>query len=313
MLFFLFGEDDFRAIERKKEIIAHFQKPEKNIGEVVTFTKENLSFEEFTKVLQRRSLFVGTQIIILEDIFSSLEFKEKFLREQEKILSSKNLILILERGEKFKKEDPLFLFLKDNAKCEKFSLLSGRELRAWIQERAKKYNLSLKKEIIEKLIELKGNNLWEIDQELRKISLYGRGKATELKDLENLVSFTSEENVFEIIEAVLKKDKKRGIFLLNSFWQKGLSPLLLLAILTSCTRKLLIIKEFLEKKESYLSISKKIKINPFFFRKLYLCAKKFSLGELKKIQERFFQIEFEIKTGRGEALTLFTLFFAHLG
>lgn len=312
MIFFLFGEDDFRSSERKKEIIASFKNNSEVLDEIITFTKENLSFEEFRKVLQRRPLFSKRQIIVLEDIFSCKEFKEKFLKEKEKILASEDIILIHEKEGKFKKEDPLFLFLKSKAKCEQFFSLSGESLKKWTIERAKKYNLFLKKEVVEKLIEFKGNNLWELDNELKKLSLYQKHKTIDVKDLELLVSFTSEENIFGIIEAILKKDKKRGIFLLNLYWQKGVPPLFLLSIFLTQIKNLLVVREFFEKKEPYFSILKKTNLNPFFFRRLYLCAKNFSLLELKKLREKIFQIELEVKTGKGEALTLLTLLFANL-
>jgi len=58
------------------------------------------------------------------------------------------------------------------------------------------------------------------------------------------------------------------------------------------------IKDLVERRRPYYSILKTTRLHPFVVKKSYQQASKFTLPELKKIYQKIFQADLNIKTGR---------------
>ncbi len=56
----------------------------------------------------------------------------------------------------------------------------------------------------------------------------------------------------------------------------------------------------MEKDIPYASILKRSGLHPFVVRKSYDQSRQFSLSDLKKIYQKIFQIDFDVKTGKVE-------------
>ena len=77
-------------------------------------------------------------------------------------------------------------------------------------------------------------------------------------------------------------------------------------------RNLLTIKELIEKKLPYYKIINKSSLHPFIVKKSYQQAQKFTLQELKKIYQKIFETDLNIKTGRLDPQTALDLFIAEI-
>ena len=78
-------------------------------------------------------------------------------------------------------------------------------------------------------------------------------------------------------------------------------------------RNLLIIKDLIEKKTPYYSILKESGLHPFVAKKTFQQAGKFSIEELKKIYQKLFQADLDIKTGKVDGQTALDLLIAEVG
>jgi len=67
-------------------------------------------------------------------------------------------------------------------------------------------------------------------------------------------------------------------------------------------RNLLIIKSLIEEGRPYYSFNKLSGIHPFVIKKGMVLAQKFTIGELKKIYQKIFKVDFDIKRGRVEPI-----------
>ncbi len=72
-------------------------------------------------------MFKEKKLAIINNLFSKIEFKEKFLEKGKDFTKSEDIILIYQEGE-INKNDSFFKFLKKNAKCQEFRLLGGLKL-----------------------------------------------------------------------------------------------------------------------------------------------------------------------------------------
>lgn len=305
MLIFLYGPNNYLSRKKLKEIIEQYKKVHRNELSLKYFDLKKSDFKEFQEEIHSVSMFGGKKLIVLENAFFNFDFEKSFLQESKKILKSTDLILFYERG-KVNEGRPLFKFLKNHSKCQEFNLLDGQKLKNWIFKEFESYQVKVGSEVIEQLINFVGNDLWQLNNEIRKLISYkynsskvsGVKQKIEVKDIELLVKPKIETDIFETIDALSSKNKKRAISLIHKHLRKGDNPLYLLSMINFQFRNLLEIKDMEDRKIPYWRILRESKLHPFIIKKSYQLAKKFSLEELKKIYQKIFQVDFEIKTGK---------------
>ena len=119
----------------------------------------------------------------------------------------------------------------------------------------------------------------------------------EREDVELLVKSKIEIDIFKTIDAIAAKNKKRALKLLKAHLEKGDSPLYLLSMINFQFRNLLIIKDLIEKNLSPYSFTN---LHPYVIKKSISLLGKFSFSELKKIYQKIFEVDLDIKTGKIE-------------
>jgi len=311
MLLFLYGQDTYRARQKLKEIIEQYKNSASgenlDLGSIKKIYKsglsltcldgENLKFEDFRDITQQASMFDEKKLLILSNVFANQDFKEKFLKNHKDFLKLKDIILFYEENEILTK-DRFFNFLKTKAKTQNFQPLGGEKLKSWIRQELSKLKTEIDPGAIDKLINFVGNNLWQMSNEIKKLASFKKDKKINVKDIELLVKPKIETAIFKTIDAISQKNKKQALLLIHQHLEKGDNPLYLLSMINFQFRNLLIIKDLMERQRPYYSILKMTHLHPFVVKKSCQQANKFTLQELKKIYQKIFRVDLDIKTGR---------------
>lgn len=293
MIIFLYGEDTYRMREKLKEIIERYKKIHKSGLNLKSFD----DFTNFEEGIRQTSMFKEKKLAVVTNIFANPDFKEKFYQSKKDFLSSEDIILIYEEKE-FNKNNSLFKFLKKNAKSQEFKFLTGQRLKTWIKKEFDRYETKIDPGVLEKLIEYIGNDLWQMSNEIRKLASFRNNKIVKAEDIELLVRSRIETDIFKTIDAIADKNKKQALNLLHKHLEKGDSPLYLLSMINYQFRNLLIVKDLIEKHKPYNIILKRSGLHPFVVKKSYYQSQKFTFQELKKIFQKIFETDLNIKTGQ---------------
>ena len=353
MIIFLYGLDTYRSREKLHEIIANYQKIHKSGLNLKYFLGTETDFDTLKDELRQTSMFKEKKLIILVDIFSNSEFKERFLESGKSLnkfwLGDENIILFYEQNSVLK-EDPLLLFLKKYSQSQEFQPLGGQKLKSWAKKEFENYGAKIEEKALDKLIDFVGNDLWQMVNEIKKLVSYRaprqrgeggeegeesklssspfavarenevlfdhrafersevkeesktlfahkKGVRIELEDVELLVRPKIETDIFETIDAIASKDKKRALKFIKAHLERGDSPLYLFSMIVFQFRNLLMVKDLIERNlPSYFLTG----LHPFVIKKSILLSNKFRFLELKKIYQKIFQIDIDIKTGKIE-------------
>ncbi len=279
------------------EIVEQYKKSHKSGLNLIYFEGKDLDFEEVLNEIQQASIIAGKKMLILRNVFSNADFKEKFLKKSKIFINSKDLVLFYEEKD-VPKNDSLFRLVKKSGKSQEFKLLDGQDLKNWIKKEFSNYGAKIETGVTEKLINFIGNNSWQISNEIKKLATFSKGKAIGLKDIELLVKPKIEADIFKTIDALAQKDKKQALSLLHRHLQSGDNPLYLLSMINFQFRNLISVKSLAEKNCTYQDIQKKTKLHPFVVKKSLWQARRFTFGELKKIYQKIFKVDIDIKTGR---------------
>ncbi|XOB42734.1 MAG: DNA polymerase III subunit delta [Candidatus Nealsonbacteria bacterium] len=295
MIIFLYGQDDYRSGKKLKELTEHYRKIHKTGLSLKYLDVRKLSFKELEDELKQTSIFKEKKLLILTNVFSNTDFKKSFVKKGKKFIESDNTILFYE-ADKVDKRDALLKFLNKYAKNQEFQLLEGLKLRNWLKKEFQERKAKIKEQALDKFIAFVENNPWQMINEVQKLAHFKNGEEIEVKDIELLIKPYVEPNIFNTIDAIASKDKKRALKLLRDHIKKGDSPFYLFSMINYQFRNLLIIKDLLIKNLSPYSSG----LHPFVIKKSSVLARKFDFLELKKIYQKIFEIDLSIKTGKSD-------------
>lgn len=265
MLIFLYGQDAFRASQKLNEIIEHYKKIHKSGLNLKSIDLTEGDFQEFKNDARTISMFQEKKLIVLRNTSQNKIFQEAFLENKNNYTNSDDIFVFIE--EEIPGNNKFFNFLKRNAKAQEFKILEGAQLKNWVKKEFNKYGAKTDNDSLQKLIEFVGNDLWRMENEIKKLVSFKKSKIIERKDIENLISPQIETDIFETIDAISSRNKKMALELLHRHIEKGDSPLYLLSMINFQFRNLLIIKDLLEKGRPYYTFQKTTQLHPFVIRK----------------------------------------------
>jgi len=311
MFILLYGQDTYRSHQKLNEIIEHYKKIHKNELNLKYFDFEKDSYEDFQDEVRAVSMFPGKKLLILKNTILNTDFKLKFLKNAKKLLDLKDTILFFEKKE-IPESDKLLKFFKKHGKAQEFKLLEGEKLKKWAEKELVKYQTRIEAKALNALLDFAGNDLWQLSNEIKKIINYKKKQDIEVKDVKLLVRPKVEIAIFDTVDAIANRDKKKALSLIHRHLEKGDSPLYLLSMINFQFRNLLIMKSSKFNAYPLPIFSKKLGIHPYAARKALEQSKKFSLEELKKIYQKIFQFDLAIKTGKLSGGTALDLFIAEI-
>jgi DNA polymerase III subunit delta len=193
---------------------------------------------------------------------------------------------------------------KTNIECRQ---PAGGELPRWITDRAKQHGGSIEFAAAQRLAVLIGGDLRRLDSEINKLITYVNAKRsiTE-KDVNLLVSDASTSSVFDLVDALGKRDGQRAVHELHHLLDQGENPLGLLAMIVRQYRLLILVKEMQGCHMAPDAMAKELGQHPYAIKKINEQARHYrDIAQLEAIYRRLLEIETEIKTGQtGDVLAL---------
>jgi DNA polymerase-3 subunit delta len=174
--------------------------------------------------------------------------------------------------------------------------LSANELRKVIKDDAKKSGYDITGEAIETLVSLVGEDLQDIHTETEKLKLLTMNKKRiGAADVERLTEKTQFEDVFQLTNAVLNKDKKRALRILLDLESKNEEPISILNTISRQFRLIWRAKELLEGNVSQSTILKELKVSSGRFFYLRQEAKGLRYEDIKRINTILSEIDGKLK------------------
>jgi len=291
--------------EKMKEIVEQYEKIHKTGLNLKYFS----DFNDFDDGFKQSSMFKEKKLIIINNLLSNTDFRDKFSDKLNDLLKTDDIILIYQEAD-FNKNTSLYKALKKKAKTQEFEVLEGQRLKSWITKEFKKYDREVSADVVQELVNSIGNDLWAMSNEIKKLVSYK--KNIKIEDVKLLIRSKVETDIFKTIDAIASKNKKQALELIHKHLEKGDSPLYLFSMINYQFRNLLIIKDLIDKCKPYNIIIKKTGLHPFVVKKTYSQCIKFDLQELKKIYQKIFQIDLDMKTGKVDQATALDLLVAEI-
>lgn len=321
MIIFLYGPDTFRSRQKLQELKNKFIREVDASGlNLETLDEKAADTEKIQSAVLSQPFLAKKRMVVLENFFSVARSEKTYERILD-ILRGKpadnSIIIVLERGlEPSKlKNNPLWKALQKEKHCYQFELLAPRELKAWIDKRAKELGGSISSSAAAHLAAAAGNDLWLINSELKKLCAYKKFREISLEDVKNLTSTESEESIFLLTDALGHKNHKEALRLIREFLRSQTTLQELAAKCLWQCKNLLLIKSFLQSHTSRQTsdqIAQAVGLHPYIVKKSFSQNENFTLSELKAMHQKLMDIDAHIKTGHNAPEALFDLFIMRL-
>lgn len=305
MIIFLYGKDDFRSRQKLKAIINRYREKFPASLSYQEINNQNFDLRQLKVISEIPALFQEKKLILLENIFALEAERQKeligFLKKNHLKKDEKNIFVFYQNSE-VDQRTALFKYLKKEAKSQNFSFLNPSKLLSWLNQFITQYlpKLKISQSCLSLLIAELGPDLWRLTQELKKIHDYQQSLTKNIlktADIENLVVFPYQSDIFKTIDAAAHKNKKSALaFLARHF--KNLEPeLKILAMFEYQFRSLVKIRALLDQGLNYYQAQKRVGLHPYAFKKMYELVRSFDLNQLEKIYDQLLELDIGFKNG----------------
>jgi DNA polymerase III subunit delta len=186
-------------------------------------------------------------------------------------------------------------------------------LAEWTKERAKSKGAGLAPDALRLLTSYVGYDLRLMDQELEKLSVHaGENKKVTETDVRQLVTSVREADIFEMVDALGRRELQRAAILLHQMLDDGKAPLYLLTMIVRQFRIMLEVKELATLGTSEPEIARELRLHEFVVKKGNLQARAFTVDQLTRIYEALAATDEAIKTGKLQEVLALDLLLAEI-
>jgi DNA polymerase-3 subunit delta len=300
-VYLFFGEEEFlmeRALRRLEEALTE------QTGEAphkVHQTAQETVLEDFLAQARTASLWGSGQLLILRRVNAYPDETLKAILAYLDHPPPRSWVVLIGPGLKSKdvRQHPVWSRLQKEEAALGFWRLKQEELYQWAAREAQALGKTLNVAAAQRLVEMVGENLADLSQELAKLVLFaGEEKTITPSLVRQLASHSRTHTIFALVDAIGQKDAGKRLSALNQLLDLGEVPPKVLGMLARQLRLLMRYKEA-GPGASPATMAGSLNLPPGVLRKLGQQAALFSLPALKSHLHLLHQADLHLKTSTG--------------
>ncbi len=186
-----------------------------------------------------------------------------------------------------------------------FKKLYDNQIPSSVKDLAREAGFSFTEDALALFSKRVGTNLQEIHGELSKLRTFlGEKDLADVADVAEIVSDARVDSIFDLTNALGRKDRSRALFLLNRLLDEGMAPLLLLSMMVRHFRQLWITRELLDQGVGRKEMPSRIGVNPYFLDGLIAQAGQFTRKGYRGAFELFLETDLALKSSGAHPAAL---------
>ncbi len=230
----------------------------------------------------RYPMFAERQVVLLKEA-QHMKDIDKLESYVDNPLSS-TIFVVSYKEKKVDGRSKLAKLLKTKGVVLSTKKMYENQLPEWTTQMIQQHGLTISPKALNLLVDHIGNDLSRIENEIEKLAVnLGARKGITEDDIENYIGISKEFNVFELQDALGKKDLSKAIRIIRYFEAnpKAAPIQLILPALYNFFSKVFMIYAMPNADEK--SIAAAIGVNPFFGKDYFVAARKYDYAGVEKI------------------------------
>ncbi len=299
-VYLLCGEEDYLLQMALHHLIEATVEPATREFNLDVFYGKEVDGGKVLDIANAYPMMAETRVVVVKQVFemsvSDLEAIAKYL---DRPAPSTVLVLTSDRMDARKKA---VAQIKAKSCFVEFKPLYEREVRSWIREQVRERGFRISEDAALLIQSRVGNSLRQIVNELEKIILNLNGqKEITTEDVTRSVGLSRSFSIFDLTDAVGRKDAKQALTILGRILESGESPTTVLAMLTRFFINLVKLQEGAKQRLSDKELVALTGIPSFFLDKTRRMAANFSPSQLEQMFEKLQETDLILKTSQQPA------------
>lgn len=327
-IYLFYGSDNYSAVAKVNHWRSEFEKKYGDLNSQI-FEGEDLTAADFNEAVDTLPFLSDKKLIIIRDFFRHAPDEDEFedtqsagnqapkkankgedtqkkiaekLEEMAKDTSNYCIIVFIEH-EKPDSRTSLFKKIKAMGHIIEFPEPDRTKLIQWINQEFSKKNIQIRTYEAGLLAETVGPNLWQMSQEVEKLSLHAHSENPAERTIneaaiESLVSPNLTDSIFKLTDSIAAKNHKASIKILNTLLGSGENLMQIFFMIVRHFRILIQVQACLGKKMAQPQIIQKLKLHPFVITKTAQQCRNFTVLQTAAIYRKLLQIDIDGKSGK---------------
>ena len=280
------------------------------------FDFEETPLDEIIDALQMPSFGSDKKVVVcknpyfIKDEKAKLPFKNNMalLDEYIKDPNEDSDLIIVCSAKHFSKKSKFINTISKVGEVENLLFEETSELEGYGRHLIKqtKINIDSKAEAI--LFERCAGDICKLEREIAKLAIYSEKIDVEL--IKKMVARPLEDDVFELTNALMAKDRKRIMQIYTDLKLLKMEPIALIAMLANQFRLILQVAILRKENKREDEIATLLQVHPYRVKLATKHINNYNLNEVKKIMVDLATLDAKIKTGENDRYVDFELFLA---
>ncbi|HHT82216.1 MAG TPA: DNA polymerase III subunit delta [Acholeplasmataceae bacterium] len=297
LIYLYHGASEYLLRKEINKLLAKLKVDEHN---VVKYDLMESEFVDVIEELQTISFFRGQKVVLLSSILELYDLnqydQDRFISYLEK--PNPDTILIMYSSKIKEDESEMSKALNLYAKIIKMQDIDKKELPNLIRKNFNDDDYQINGSAITELIERTNGDFQAIEQEITKLKLYAYDqKFIDVKAIRLLVSKNLDENMYELLSAILNKEKTKAIQIYYDLLVTNVQPVQIIGYISNRVRDLIHTSLLVSRNYTTDMIAKHFKISDGRAYYMVRDAKRLNINELESYLQQLSDLDFDIKSG----------------
>ena len=190
----------------------------------------------------------------------------------------------------------LLAAVRPHAKVSSFALPNEDSVGRWVRDRAADRGIEIEPAAVKALAETVGGDLSVIAGELDKLAVYRGGQPVRQEDVEELVSYAKESNIFVVVDAMIEGRLDAAVGMVHQLLRLGRTPGYILTMVARQVRLLILAKELRAQRVPADEQGRRLGLYGYPLRKTLEQERLFTAERLVQIHRKLLEADLQIKT-----------------
>ena len=245
----------------------------------------------------------GKRLVLVRDADDLSDSDLETLLDALNSLPSRSLLVFF--AEEFDHRKKFYRTMQDKYCVAEFPKLKGAALEQWAAAYIRRQGFRLSSTAIKTIAGLAGSDLQMLAAELEKLLLYA-GKEKDIPDsaVNNLISSSRQQGIFELINAVAQGRRNDALRSLANLLGMGEHPLVVVTMMARYCRQTLIAKDCLARGVQAREIAAAAQIPPFMLDQFLREARTADIGKIQEMHLHLADIDRKLKSSSADGRIL---------
>ncbi len=309
--YLILGPEQYLCREAVNIIKRTLLNPESAVFDYCTYSAQDTPIEKIFETANTFPMLSNRRLVLVTELEKLAQSEhDRLLRNLDSLMPSTMLVLIAEELDRRKK---LYTTIRNKGCIAEFPKLKGAALKRWVEGFVREKGYLVTSATAGKIVDLAGSDLQSLAGELEKLFLYA-GKTKQITDaaVEDLVRSSRQHGIFELIDAISKRDRAGALSSLTNLLETGEYPLVIVTMMARHSRQVLIVKECIQKGMRAGEAGNAAHVPPFMLEKFIRQARDIDSDTVRRMHMGLCDIDRRLKSSSVDARIFLEVFISAL-